>query len=201
MDSVHTPTRRCLASGNTLPQSELVRFIVGPEGQLVPDIAGKLPGRGLWVHASRSDVEFACEKNLFSRAAKAQVAVPGDMPEMVGGLLRRNCLNLLGLARKAGDLVNGFEKVRERLKSGRAGVLVSAADGAADGRQKLRRIAPELPEISCFTSAELSAALGRENVVHVTLNDGGLARRLVQEAQRLTSYEASSPSDDGKAHR
>ena len=190
--SSHTPQRRCLASGTSLPQDELVRFIVGPDQQIVPDISGKLPGRGLWVTSRRSCVEAACEKNLFSRAAKAAVQVPDDLPDMVAGLLRQNCLSLIGLGRKAGDLVQGFEKVRQLLASGKAAVLVCASDGADDGREKLQRMAGETPQIPQFSAAELGSALGAVNVVHVALKDGGLAHRLVKEAQRLASYEALS---------
>jgi len=188
VDSSHTPTRRCLASGDTKPQGELVRFILGPDQQVVPDIAGKLPGRGLWVSASRDAVELACEKGLFARAARANAKADADLPDLVDQLLRQACLNCLGLARKSGDLVNGFEKVKAWLKSGRATVLLCAADASADGREKLQRLAGEIPVFELFSSAELSQALGQQNVVHVALKDGGLARRLVQQAQRLAGY-------------
>ncbi len=199
----HTPTRRCLASGASLPQRELVRFIVGPDSQIVPDIAGKLPGRGLWVTARRKDVEMACDQNLFSRAARAQVIVPDDLCDLVGKLLRRNCLGLIGLSRKAGELITGFEKVKSCLGAGQAAVLICAADAGSDGREKLFRFAKDLPKIQAFSSAELSAALGRENVVHIALKDGGLAHRLVKEARRLASFEyedeTAGVSGDGQA--
>lgn len=197
MDYSHTPVRRCLASGALRPQGKLVRFIVGPDNDVIPDIAGKLPGRGLWVTASRSDLEHACDKNLFSSAAKANVRVPDGLADTVGHLLRQNCLGLLGLCRKAGDLVTGFEKVKSCIAAGDAAVLICAQDGADDGRQKLQRLARDTPQIGVLASAEMSLVLGRENVVHAALKDGGLARRLVQEAHRLSSYEAASVSDDG----
>jgi predicted RNA-binding protein YlxR (DUF448 family)/ribosomal protein L30E len=203
MDSSHTPTRRCLASGASLPQGELVRFIVGPDNQIVPDISGKLPGRGLWVSARRKDVALAGDKNLFSRAAREQVTVPAGLSVLVGSLLRKQCLGLIGLSRKAGDLITGFEKVKSCLGAGQAAVLICAADAGSDGREKLFRFAKDLPKIGVFSSEDLSAALGRENVVHIALKDGGLARRLVQEARRLESYECEDEiagvSDDSQA--
>ena len=182
------PTRRCLASGQSLPQGELVRFVVGPDHNIVPDLAGKLPGRGLWVRARHDDVQLAADKNLFARAARQQVKASADLADLVGQLMRQNCLSLFGLARKAGDLTQGFEKVRAMLQSGKAAVLVQASDGSDDGCSKLRRISRDLPEIRNFTTAELGNALGRDNVVHIALKDGGLANRLVQEATRLTGY-------------
>ncbi len=203
MDSSHTPTRRCLASGASLPQGELVRFIVGPDSQIVPDIAGKLPGRGLWVAARRDDIDLACDKNLFARAAHTQVTVPDGLSDLVGNLLRQNCLGLIGLSRKAGDLITGFEKVKSCLGAGHAAVLICAADAGSDGREKLFRFAKDLPKIRVFSSADLSAALGRENVVHIALKDGGLAHRLVKEAHRLASFENEDKnagvSDDSQA--
>ena len=197
MDSSHTPSRRCLASGATKPQGELVRFIVGLDNDVIPDIAGKLPGRGLWVSARRADIDHACDKNLFSRAAKASVKAPDGLSDMVAHLLRQNCLSLLGLSRKAGQLVNGFEKVKQCLAADEAAVLICASDASDDGRRKLQRLGREIPQIGEFTAKEMSAALGRENVVHAALKDGGLAHRLVKEAQRLSAYETSNASDDG----
>lgn len=182
------PLRRCLATRAVRPKTELLRFVIGPEGALVPDLAGRLPGRGLWVSAERAALIQAREKNLFAKAAKAPVRVPDTLVEDVIRLLRRRCLELIGLARGAGQAVAGFEKVREWLNQDRAAVLLEALDGAPDGRRRLESRAKAegaLPVIDLFTAAELAAALGRDHVVHAALAEGGLARAVLTEAGRL----------------
>ncbi len=191
----HVAERRCIVSGETTPQAGLVRFVVGPGDVIVPDLKGKLPGRGLWVSARRDVVETACAKNAFSRAARQKVSVPDGIPALIERQLVNNCLSLLGLARKAGDIVAGFEKVRGWLQDGSASVLVTASDGAEDGRRKLRGPATGLPEVDLFTSEQLSLALGRGNVVHAALRDGGLARRFVAEVNLLAGYRQSEDPD------
>lgn len=196
------PLRRCLATRAVRPKAALLRFVIGPDGALVPDLAGKLPGRGLWVSADRAALELAVKKNLFAKAAEASVRVPEDLAEEIVRLLRRRCLELIGLARGAGQAVAGFEKVREWLARGRAAVLLEASDGAADGRRRLqaarargeaiRAGEPEGPAvIDLFTAAELAAALGREHVVHAALAAGGLARALETDAARLAGLIAA----------
>ena len=112
--------RRCLATGQVLPKAALVRFVVGPDGALVVDVEERLPGRGLWVKADRAALEKAAAKRLFGRSARQMVIVPGDLPAQVVARLERRCLDLLGLARRAGLAVAGFEKVRDWIRSGRA---------------------------------------------------------------------------------
>jgi len=180
--------RRCIVSGTAQAPAGLIRFVVGPEAMLVPDIAGDLPGRGLWVGASRDILALAVRRQAFARAARRPVVVPADLIDRVAALLARHGLDLLGLARRAGQAVAGFEKVREALAAGRVAALLAASDGAADGRQKLRRMAGELPLIACFSSAELSLALGRENVIHAALTPGRLTDRCLVEAARLAGF-------------
>jgi uncharacterized protein len=179
------PLRRCLVTREVLPKTDLIRFVVGPDAMLVPDVAGRLPGRGLWVKAQGEVLAAAVAKRLFAKAAKQQVEVPADLIERTGALLAQRCLDLLGLARGAGQAVAGFEKVRDWLATGRAGLLLAAADGAADGRRKLAQLAQGIPVLTLFSSVELSAALGRDNVVHAALAKGGLAERMKVEAGRL----------------
>jgi uncharacterized protein len=179
------PLRRCLVTREVLPKTDLIRFVVGPDAMLVPDVAGRLPGRGLWVKAQGEVLAAAVAKRLFAKAAKQQVEIPADLVERTAALLTQRCLDLLGLARGAGQAVAGFEKVRDWLATGRAGLLLAAADGAADGRRKLAQLAQGIPVLALFSSAELSAALGRDNVVHAALAKGGLAERLKAEAGRL----------------
>lgn len=182
------PVRRCLATGEVADKSELVRFVVDPDAAVAPDVDGKLPGRGMWVSASREAVDRAVAKRLFSRAAKRAVVAPADLADTVEALLARRCLSYLGLAVRAGEAVTGFEKVRELLRKQQAVVLLAASDAADDGRDKLARLAGGLPVIGLFTRAELSLAIGRENVVHAALRRGGLADRFVAEAARLCGF-------------
>ena len=188
------PLRRCIVTREVLPKESLVRFVVGPAADAVPDVAGKLPGRGLWVKAERAVLASAVAKNLFAKAARQSVTVPADLVDRTVVLLSRRCLDLIGLARRAGQAVCGFEKVRDALRNGRVGLLLAAADGAADGRGKLEALAGELPILAQFTVAELSAALGRENVVHAALAPGRLAERLIVDSARLAGLHADKVS-------
>jgi uncharacterized protein len=184
------PLRRCLASREVRPKAELLRFVVGPDDRLLPDPAERLPGRGLWLTPRRDIVATAAARGLFAKAAGRRVVVPAGLADEVERLLRQRCLSLLGLARRAGQLRSGFEKAREDLRAGRAGVLLAAADGAADGRGKLTALAGSCQVVDLFTSAELSAALGRDGVVHATVATGGMAQRVLREVDRLRGMQA-----------
>src|SRR5581483_11227476 len=129
--------RRDIVSGAVMDEAQLIRFVAAPDGAVVPDLARKLPGRGLWVAATREAVETAARKNLFARAAKARLAAPSDLADQVERRLTERLLAGLGLARKAGDLTFGFERVLAATLSGKAAWLVEASDGAEDGRRKL----------------------------------------------------------------
>ena len=142
----------------------------------------------MWLSADRDVVNKAVARNLFAKAARAPVKVDAGLAERVEHLLVGCALGLLGLARRAGQVVIGFEQVRAWLRSGRAGVLVSASDGATDGRRKPRQLAPELPLVTAFSRAELGTALGRESVVHVAVAGGRLAERLLVEVGRLQGF-------------
>ena len=183
------PWRRCLASGEVRAKRDLLRFVVDPDGILVPDPAGRLPGRGLWLSPRRDMLEKACARNLFAKAAKVPVRLPDDLPGRTEGALRRRFLELLGLANRAGLAVAGFQKVRDRLVAGDVALLVHAADAAEDGRRKIEALAgarhPMMPIIALFNAEELGRAVGRESVVHLLVRRGGLAERLETEAKRL----------------
>lgn len=185
------PLRRCLVTREVRPKAELLRFVVGPEDRLMPDPAERLPGRGLWLTPRRDIVAAAAAKGLFAKAAGRRVVLPSDLAGEVERLLRGRCLALLGLARRAGQLRTGFEKVREDLKAGRAGLLLGARDGAPDGRQKLLALAGGRREVALFDGAELSAALGREKVVHAVVAQGGMVERLRRELDRLQGMQAA----------
>lgn len=178
----------------------MIRFVLDPAGAVCPDVDARLPGRGMWLSAERNVVNKAVAKNLFARAARAPVQVQADLAEQVEGLLARRVLADLGLARRAGQVIMGFEQVRACLRSAAAAVLIAAVDGAPDGRRKLRRLAPDLPLLTGFSRTELGAALGREGVVHIAVAPGGLARRLLSDAQRLAGFRAGviAPTDEAK---
>ncbi len=186
------PVRRCIVSGVVGPTDQMVRFVVGPDGRVTPDVAGRLPGRGFWLSARRDTVKTACEKNLFSKAAKARVAVPPDLEGEIERQLARRCQDLLGFARRAGEVAVGFEKASARIRSGRAGLLVEAADGAPGGKAKVASLAPDLPRAEVLTAAELGAALGRDFAVHVVVDSGAIAEKLRSELARLQGFRAPS---------
>lgn len=188
------PLRRCIVTREVLPKESLIRFVIGPGGDLVPDISGKLPGRGLWVKAERAVLASAVAKNLFAKVARQSVDVPADLVGRTVVLLSHRCLDLIGLARRAGQIICGFEKVRDALRSRRVALVLAAADGAADGRGKLRALTGALPTLALFSGADLSSALGRENVVHAAMAPGRLAERLIAESARLAGLRADKAS-------
>lgn len=175
-----------------MPEEALIRFVAGPDGLVAPDLARKLPGRGLWVAADRASVAAAVKKNLFARAARAQLGAAADLPDQVESLLRRRLLSGLGLARRAGDLTSGFEKVSAAISSGNTAWLIEASDGAADGRRKLWALARKQPRvpglIGVFASAELGLALGLENVIHTAFLAGRAADRWTHDVRRLSGF-------------
>lgn len=189
--------RRDIVSGEVMAEARLIRFVAGPDMSVTPDIARKLPGRGLWVAADRASVDVAAKKGLFARAAKTRLAARPDLADQVEGLLRRRLLAALGLARKAGALTSGFEKVLAAVLAGKAAFLIEAADGAADGRRKLLAAARRIPRppglIGLFASAELGLALGAENVIHTAFLAGRSADRWTSDVERLSGFRPLLP--------
>lgn len=172
----------------------MLRFVVGPDGAVVPDVEARLPGRGLWLTPRRDIVERAVAKRLFARAARRPVTVPARLADLVESLLVRRCVDLLGLARRAGLAVAGFDKVGEAVRRGRVGLLLAAADGAASGRGKLAALAHEVPEAAVLTTAELAAAFGRERIVHAAVAAGTISRRLRRDLARLAGMRQAAGS-------
>lgn len=190
--------RRCLVTGESGPADRLLRFVVAPDGAVVPDIAGKLPGRGFWVTAQRDAVETAVKKKLFqAAAARAGMAGPVKVDErlgqQVGDLLTKSALGLLGLAKRAGLVSTGFEKAKAVLAERTDALLVFAADGSPDGRRKLVRRDRQV--IDLFDRQQLSLALGRENVVHAALVPVGVGTHFVAASRRLAAYQAARPTE------
>jgi len=196
--------RRDIVSGEVLPDNRLLRFVADPDGNVVPDASAKLPGRGLWVEASKDAVNKAVEKKLFARAAKAQVAAAPDLAARAEKALVTRMLGDLGIARRAGSLVLGFDNVLRALEGPKPPkLLIEAFDGARDGKRKLYAAAHRL-ELGCvvletLTSAELGLALGRENVIHAAVQPGGLAERLIFDAERLSGFRSSTRTGSERA--
>ncbi|MBM3491241.1 MAG: RNA-binding protein [Alphaproteobacteria bacterium] len=189
--------RRCIATGELAPRQMQVRFVAGPDGQLVPDLAAKLPGRGAWVAADRAALARAVDRRLFQRALQQTVAVPADLPALLERLLVERLQGLIGLARRAGAAVAGFEKVRSALAQGGVAVLLTASDAAPEAARKLRA-AKDCAAIDLLDSSQLSLPFGRENVIHAALAEGGLARKFLAEASRLARLRGSGarPGDE-----
>jgi predicted RNA-binding protein YlxR (DUF448 family) len=176
--------RRCLVTGQTVPRAQLIRFVAGPDGAIVPDLGERLPGRGLWVMADR-DALARADARAFARARRGPVTVPDDLPARVEAGLRRRLVDYIGMARRAGALVAGFEKTRAVLRSGAAHLLIAAGDGSDDGRAKLRALAPGLAEMTALSAEEIGAALGRDGIVHAAVTEPRLAAVIAREAGRL----------------
>ena len=176
--------RKCLATGEPQPKQGLIRFVMGPDGQVVPDVMGKLPGRGVYVASSREALATAVKKKLFARGFKAQVQVPEELVQEVERQVVRRLIELISLARKSGDAVSGFERVKDWLAKEEAQVLIQASDGSGRGKSKLST--PYKGKfIGCLTADELGMAFGRQTAIHAALASGGLSKRVVDEAQRL----------------
>ena len=178
------PDRKCIATGEVQPKYGLIRFVAGPDGQIVPDIMGKLPGRGVYVAADRAALELAVSKKLFARSLKQPVQLPDGLADLVEQLVLRRVVDLLSMARKSGVAVAGYEKVKDWLGKEEAQVLIQAIDGSGRGKSKLST--PHYGTyIGCLTADELGMAFGRQTVIHAALASGGLSVRVVEEAQRL----------------
>ena len=189
--------RRCIVSGEVLPDSKLIRFVVSPDAVVTPDIAAKLPGRGIWVGATSAALKTAIAKNLFTKAAKANVKVAEDLAIRVEAQLVARIQSDLGMARRAGLLLMGFDTVLRALQSDAPpALLIEASDGADDGKRKIFGASHarglKIQTIECLTSAELSVAVGRENVIHAALKSGRLQERLSLDAERLSGFRSAA---------
>ena len=197
--------RMCAVSREVRPVDELIRFVLSPQGEVVPDLKRKLPGRGLWIAASRARVAEAVRRNQFSRGFKADVRAARTLPADTENLLVRSAVEALAMAAKAGQVVSGFAKVEEALGGGQATALIHASDGAADGIRKLdakvrqrggnHGESPPFPIVTALTSAELDLALGRANVIHAALLAGPAGKTFLSRSQILVRYRMA---DDDK---
>lgn len=184
--------RRCIVSGASGARDPLIRFVVAADGTVVPDIAERLPGRGVWLTADRELIASAIRRKLFARAARRPVQVAEDLVPRLERLLRDRCCDRLGLARRAGAAVAGYERVRERLASGRRGVLVEAYDGAPRDRGALRALSGGMPVVAVLSAEELGGAFGRGTAVHGFIDAGPLADTFARDAARLAGVRVGA---------
>ncbi|MFV0298381.1 MAG: RNA-binding protein [Hyphomicrobiaceae bacterium] len=198
----HNPERTCVVTREPGGPDDLIRFVVAPDGAVMADVGNRLPGRGVWVGIGRGLVEKAVKQGSFARGFKRPVVVPQDLGERVEALLRRRVVEALSLANKAGQVVAGFAKVETLIRQGEAVALLHAEEAAADGAgkldQKLRAVQAALEEpgqgksgpqiVRDLKTAELSLALGRQNVVHAALRSGGAAKHFLTETGRYRRY-------------
>ena len=190
--------RRCVVTRKERAPDDLLRFVLDPSGAVVPDLARKLPGRGIWVTADKASVAAAVKANAFAKSLKRQAIAAPDLPERIESLLVKRVLEALSLANKAGLVSTGFEKVETLLDAGRASALLHGSDAASDGARKLdRKFAAiqrdrgqDAPIVDWLTIDQMSLAIGRSNVVHAGLKQGGATNRFLREAERLRRYRS-----------
>jgi uncharacterized protein len=198
-----------------LPKEQMFRFVVSPERALIPDLAGKLPGRGIWLSASGDVIEGARGTvngmpsgakgrelvRAIARAARGPVQVPPDLPGVLETALIRRIGDFLGLARRAGQAIAGFEKARDWMRTHPAGLVMQAADGSEAERARFRSgVQDTVPVLDPLTGAELGRVFGHENVVHVVVAPGRLANAIIMEAGRLTGLKTTSHEAANRRH-
>ena len=193
------PVRQCIVSRESLPPDQLIRFVRSPDGEAVPDVSGKLPGRGAWIKADQACIEQAIARDAFSRAFKAKTRPADDLTGMIERQLAERCMGILGMARKAGHVVIGFDQVRAYLRKKAPGWILEASDGSEDGRNKVHFLAKAMYDTprtaGALTSAELGMALGRERVIHALLQEGPLSDSFGSAYRRLTGFRAAPERD------
>ncbi|NHN84406.1 RNA-binding protein [Acetobacter musti] len=184
-DNEHGSLRRCAVTRERMAPAVMLRFVIGPDRNVVPDLNARLPGRGIWLSARRDVLETALTRGVFARAARRHVVIPSDLLAVVESGLLRRVVEILGLARRAGQSVSGYAKVREWIEARHAGLIVQASDGSPDECARLLSGARELPVVRPLVASSLGHVFGRERVVHAALRRGALASRLQQESERF----------------
>ena len=199
------PERLCAVTRQKLDPKELIRFVLAPDGTIVPDLDRRLPGRGVWVSCDCRVVERAMKTDDFAKSLKVKVGIASDLAERIDGLIVKRLTGVLSLANKAGLAVAGFEKVFAALDKGPVRAVLHGADAAADGRSKIDRKYKAIQNsrgtvaliVDVLTIAQMSLAIGRGSVVHAALTPGGLSDRFLEEAERLSRYRGSATGADG----
>lgn len=204
-------TRMCAVSREVRPIDELIRFVLSPTGEVIPDLKRKLPGRGMWISASRRSVAEAVRRHQFSKGFKRDVRAAPTLPTDTDTLLVRSLTEALAMAAKAGQVVSGFTKVEDALNRNETAALLHASDGAADGIRKLDAIARQRGEnrgesgvitlVNVLTSAELDLALGRSNVIHAALLAGPASKTFLSRCQMLVRYRMADDDKTAEAAR
>lgn len=187
------PERRCVVTRTRQDKAGMIRFVVTPDGNLVPDILARLPGRGIWLSARRDVLDTALNKGGFNKAARGAVSVPADLPGLLVLALERRVTECLSLARRAGQAVAGFQKAREWMESGRVPLVVEASDGSPEERARFLgwRDGKRTPHgfqgtvIMPLSAAALGTLFGRDHAVHIAVAAGRLAELLLIETERL----------------
>lgn len=195
------PQRTCIATREVRSPDELIRFVLGPDGDVVPDLRRKLPGRGVWVSARRDAVETAAKRRLFARSLKTAAVASEGLADAIDVALVIDLRQALALANKAGQVVTGFQKVESAIGSGSVVALVHAAEAAEDGRRKIaqalrRRLggdAESIPVIDSMSGDDLDLALGRSRVIHAALVAGAGSRGFLERWRRLCVFRGSIP--------
>ena len=196
------PERTCIVTRRKGAPDQFIRFVVGPDRAVVPDLRCKLPGRGAWVTAEKAVVSDAVKRKSFKRAFKSEVEVSPTLADLIDGLMEKDALQALALANKAGLVVAGSTKVQGSIGPKVPAALVHASDGSADGLRKVeaavRRLmgdeADAIPRIRDFRSDQLDLALGRTNVIHAAVAKGSAGVGFVSRAQRLERYRGAPPA-------
>lgn len=195
------PQRTCIVTRTLHDKAAMIRFVADPEGRIVPDLKGDLPGRGFWVTADAAILAEGLKRHVFAKVSKGKARAEADLVERVRALLERQLLDQLGLAKKSGHLVAGFEKVETALRSGKVALLIEASDGAEDGRGKLARLAG----VSAGSGVEiwaplpgeaLAPAVGRLTAVHLAVKPGGMAERLGVTLRRFQGFQPQGATPD-----
>ena len=181
------PLRRCIVTRAVLPKEALLRFVIGPGRELIPDPGGRLPGRGLWLTPDDEVLRKALKQGAFARAAKGAVKVPEDLGGVICRALRQRIQDFLGLARRGGAAVSGREAVLDWLRGGRVALLMQASDGSPAERERLLG-GRDLPVLMPLTGAEMGAVFGRDRAVHVAVAPGRMAAALEGEVTRLAGF-------------
>src|SRR5918995_4505450 len=195
--------RTCIVTRSSAEPDELIRFVVGPDGAVVPDLKRNLPGRGCWVTGERLHIDKAAAKNLFSRAFRKEVAVPPDLGAMIDALLAKSALGALGLARKAGVVAVSATKVEASVRSGAALLVLHAAEASQDGLRKIAQArratahagGPEIRAYKLFSEQELGLALGGTNVIHAAVLAGDAGKAALKRMVALDRYRGGTPEN------
>ena len=198
--------RFCAVTGAAKPVSEMIRFVLGPDGAVVPDLKRRLPGRGIWITATRQALADGAKRKVFARSFRREVALPPDFVAATECLIEKSALDALGMVRKAGKVAIGFAKAETALTQGGVVALIRAADGGADGARKLAAVlrreagaeAGHVAVIDAFSSAQLDLALGRSNVIHAALLAGPESDTFVSRTRRLGRFRADDAGRSGE---